>query len=146
MVLYLYNSMMLFLFDFIGTWGEGSCWMLALFCYDILIKIIFLQLFGWPFYYDIMIYILAFSLFFFFLSTHSAQIPDWLGREPIGSTKYNPFPLPDDYMESQQRNVHALDHLTPAKKFDFSCWLGTQFLLAFKLIVCFLLRKTIQRR
>ena len=34
-----------------------------------------------------------------------AQIPNWFGGESPGSTKVNPFPLPDAYMTSQQRNV-----------------------------------------
>uniref|UniRef100_A0A2P2MPN5 TBCC domain-containing protein 1 n=2 Tax=Rhizophora mucronata TaxID=61149 RepID=A0A2P2MPN5_RHIMU len=34
-------------------------------------------------------------------------IPNWFGSESCGSTKNNPFPLPDVYMESQKRNVCA---------------------------------------
>lgn len=33
------------------------------------------------------------------------QIPNWFSGEEIGSTKDNPFPLPDAYMAAQQRNV-----------------------------------------
>lgn len=33
------------------------------------------------------------------------QIPNWFSGEDIGSTKDNPFPLPDAYMAAQQRNV-----------------------------------------
>ncbi|KAL0725478.1 hypothetical protein Bca4012_040077 [Brassica carinata] len=32
-------------------------------------------------------------------------IPNWFSGEEIGSTKDNPFPLPDAYMAAQQRNV-----------------------------------------
>ncbi|MBA0848825.1 hypothetical protein Goshw_007645 [Gossypium schwendimanii] len=35
-------------------------------------------------------------------------IPNWFENESTGSTKDNPFPLPDAYMTSQQRNVNAL--------------------------------------
>lgn len=34
-----------------------------------------------------------------------AQIPNWFGGESAGTTKDNPFPLPDAYMATQQRNV-----------------------------------------
>lgn len=33
------------------------------------------------------------------------QIPNCLGGESTGSTKDNPFTLPDAYMASQQKNV-----------------------------------------
>lgn len=35
-------------------------------------------------------------------------IPDWFGGESSGSTKDNPFPLPDIYLASQQRNQKNL--------------------------------------
>ncbi|XP_022842260.1 TBCC domain-containing protein 1-like [Olea europaea var. sylvestris] len=35
-------------------------------------------------------------------------IPNWLGSEQDGSTKDNPFPLPDVYLASQQRNLKNL--------------------------------------
>jgi len=34
-----------------------------------------------------------------------AQIPNWFSGAELGSTKDNPFPLPDAYMAAQQRNV-----------------------------------------
>ncbi|KAL5059437.1 hypothetical protein RYX36_031041 [Vicia faba] len=37
-------------------------------------------------------------------------IPNWLG-ESIGSTKYNPFTLPEAYMASQQRNENNLGEI-----------------------------------
>jgi hypothetical protein len=37
-----------------------------------------------------------------------AQIPDWFGGESSGSTKDNPFLLPDAYLAAQQRNVCPL--------------------------------------
>lgn len=33
------------------------------------------------------------------------QIPNWFGGECPGSTKANPFPLPDAYVAAQQRKV-----------------------------------------
>ncbi|KVH94712.1 CARP motif-containing protein [Cynara cardunculus var. scolymus] len=36
--------------------------------------------------------------------SHPAGIPNWFQGEGSGSTKDNPFPLPDVYMSSQQRN------------------------------------------
>ncbi|KAF8095802.1 hypothetical protein N665_0322s0022 [Sinapis alba] len=36
-------------------------------------------------------------------------IPNWFSGEEIGSTKDNPFPLPDAYMAAQQRNIKNLD-------------------------------------
>lgn len=36
------------------------------------------------------------------------QIPNWLGGESTGSTKDNPFTLPEAYMASQQKNVCLL--------------------------------------
>ncbi|KAL0867009.1 hypothetical protein Bca101_046127 [Brassica carinata] len=36
-------------------------------------------------------------------------IPNWFSGEEIGSTKDNPFPLPDAYMAAQQRNLKNLD-------------------------------------
>lgn len=33
------------------------------------------------------------------------QIPNWFEGESSGSTKDNPFPLPDAYVKSQQKNV-----------------------------------------
>lgn len=44
------------------------------------------------------------------------QIPNWFAGESPGSTKVNPFPLPDAYMASQNRNVFYLNIL-------FSVWL-----------------------
>ncbi|KAK4792281.1 hypothetical protein SAY86_022716 [Trapa natans] len=38
-------------------------------------------------------------------------IPNCFGGEPTGSTKGNPFPLPDAYMKSQQRNIHNLEEI-----------------------------------
>ncbi|KAK3026781.1 hypothetical protein RJ639_040259, partial [Escallonia herrerae] len=38
-------------------------------------------------------------------------IPNWFGGESSGSTKDNPFPLPDVYMASQQRNHKNLGEL-----------------------------------
>ncbi|KAM5558976.1 hypothetical protein ABKV19_020566 [Rosa sericea] len=35
-------------------------------------------------------------------------IPNWCGGEPHGSTKVNPFPLPEAYVESQDRNQKNL--------------------------------------
>ncbi|PIN13208.1 hypothetical protein CDL12_14173 [Handroanthus impetiginosus] len=35
-------------------------------------------------------------------------IPDWLASEQAGSTKENPFPLPDAYLASQQKNQNNL--------------------------------------
>lgn len=37
-----------------------------------------------------------------------SQIPNWLGSEQAGSTKDNPFPLPEKYLASQQKNVCRL--------------------------------------
>jgi TBCC domain-containing protein 1 len=34
-----------------------------------------------------------------------AQIPNWFSGAELGSTKDNPFPLPDAYMAAQQRNL-----------------------------------------
>ncbi|WZY87672.1 hypothetical protein YC2023_044407 [Brassica napus] len=36
-------------------------------------------------------------------------IPNWFSGEDTGSTKDNPFPLPDPYMAAQQRNLKNLD-------------------------------------
>ncbi|KAH0884659.1 hypothetical protein HID58_060755, partial [Brassica napus] len=36
-------------------------------------------------------------------------IPNWFSGEDTGSTKDNPFPLPDTYMAAQQRNLKNLD-------------------------------------
>ncbi|KAI3471397.1 hypothetical protein Pfo_030761 [Paulownia fortunei] len=36
------------------------------------------------------------------------MIPNWLGSEQAGSTKDNPFPLPDPYLASQQKNHKSL--------------------------------------
>ncbi|CAF2172463.1 unnamed protein product [Brassica napus] len=36
-------------------------------------------------------------------------IPNWFSGEEIGSTKDNPFPLPDAYMAAQQRNLKNLE-------------------------------------
>ncbi|KAG2258337.1 hypothetical protein Bca52824_077631 [Brassica carinata] len=36
-------------------------------------------------------------------------IPNWFSGEEIGSTKDNPFPLPDPYMAAQQRNLKNLE-------------------------------------
>lgn len=33
------------------------------------------------------------------------QIPNWYESEQSGSTKDNPFPLPDAYLASQQKKV-----------------------------------------
>ncbi|KAI9177425.1 hypothetical protein LWI28_015076 [Acer negundo] len=38
-------------------------------------------------------------------------IPNWFGGESPGSTKVNPFPLPDAYMTSQQRNQKNLGEI-----------------------------------
>ncbi|KAL3533893.1 hypothetical protein ACH5RR_007414 [Cinchona calisaya] len=38
-------------------------------------------------------------------------IPNWFGGEEVGSTKDNPFPLPDTYMASQQRNHKNLGEI-----------------------------------
>ncbi|KAL2535107.1 Tubulin binding cofactor C domain-containing protein [Abeliophyllum distichum] len=38
-------------------------------------------------------------------------IPNWLGGEQDGSTKDNPFPLPDAYLASQQRNHKNLEEI-----------------------------------
>ncbi|KAL5795439.1 hypothetical protein ACOSQ2_000259 [Xanthoceras sorbifolium] len=38
-------------------------------------------------------------------------IPNWFGDESPGSTKDNPFPLPDAYMTSQQRNQKNLGEI-----------------------------------
>nr|GMD90561.1 TBCC domain-containing protein 1-like [Ipomoea batatas] len=38
-------------------------------------------------------------------------IPNWIEPEPSGTTKDNPFPLPDAYMASQQRNHKNLDEI-----------------------------------
>lgn len=45
-----------------------------------------------------------------------AQIPNWFEGESSGSTKVNPFPLPDAYMASQHRNVCA------PSRFDFELY------------------------
>lgn len=82
---------------------------------------------GWIAYFILILHMIFFVIFwishfddiYFFSLSHSfftilfAQIPNWCGGEPTGSTKDNPFPLPDAYMESLQRNVRALDHLIP---------------------------------
>ncbi|XP_027069333.1 TBCC domain-containing protein 1-like [Coffea eugenioides] len=39
------------------------------------------------------------------------MIPNWFGGEVVGSTKDNPFPLPDAYMVSQQRNHKNLGEI-----------------------------------
>ncbi|KAL3819896.1 hypothetical protein ACJIZ3_005801 [Penstemon smallii] len=38
-------------------------------------------------------------------------IPNWLGSEEAGSTKDNPFPLPDAYIASQQKNHKNLEEV-----------------------------------
>ncbi|CAL1371053.1 unnamed protein product [Linum trigynum] len=38
-------------------------------------------------------------------------IPNWFGGESLGMTKDNPFPLPDNYMESRQKNLKSLDEM-----------------------------------
>ncbi|KAJ4842443.1 hypothetical protein Tsubulata_034911 [Turnera subulata] len=43
-------------------------------------------------------------------------IPNWFGGDSAGSTKENPFPLPDVYMASQQRNHQEIfDNFTASK-------------------------------
>ncbi|CAN8317999.1 unnamed protein product [Cochlearia groenlandica] len=37
------------------------------------------------------------------------SIPDWFAGEALGSTKENPFPLPDAYMTVQQTNIKKLE-------------------------------------
>ncbi|CAA0842811.1 Tubulin binding cofactor C domain-containing protein [Striga hermonthica] len=38
-------------------------------------------------------------------------IPDWLEGEQTGPTKHNPFPLPDAYLQSQQKNMKNLEEV-----------------------------------
>ncbi|KAK4799882.1 hypothetical protein SAY86_025247 [Trapa natans] len=44
----------------------------------------------------------------------SFLIPDWFGGEHTGSTNENPFPLPNAYLESQQRNKNNLEEIKQA--------------------------------
>ncbi|KAK4766444.1 hypothetical protein SAY87_008086 [Trapa incisa] len=44
----------------------------------------------------------------------SFLIPNWFGEAHTGSTKENPFPLPDAYLESQQRNKNNLEEIKQA--------------------------------
>lgn len=60
----------------------------------------------WKVHFPRLTYWLCISLFF----PLDAQIPDWFGGESSGSTKGNPFPLPDVYSMAQQRNVRPLNH------------------------------------
>lgn len=48
------------------------------------------------------------------------QIPNWYAGESPGSTKVNPFPLPEPYSASQTRNVRCYK-LLPGIGLDFSC-------------------------
>lgn len=59
-------------------------------------------------------YMLVFSPFHFMLisdtwhmliSSCHPQIPNWLEGDQSGSTKDNPFPLPETYLASKQKNV-----------------------------------------
>ncbi|CAL1372427.1 unnamed protein product [Linum trigynum] len=63
-------------------------------------------------------------------------IPNWFGGESSGMTKDNPFPLPDNYMESRQKNLKSLDEMkqllrdTPledSRKRELSCALHVLF-------------------
>ncbi|KAK9290641.1 hypothetical protein L1049_008814 [Liquidambar formosana] len=63
-------------------------------------------------------------------------IPNWFGGESTGSTSDNPFPLPDAYMASQQRNHKNLGEikqilreapLEETRKRDLSCALHVYF-------------------
>ncbi|KAL8463939.1 hypothetical protein ACS0TY_033758 [Phlomoides rotata] len=38
-------------------------------------------------------------------------IPNWLESEQAGATKHNPFPLPDPYLSSQQKNHKSLEEV-----------------------------------
>jgi hypothetical protein len=55
-------------------------------------------------------FFLVLNLFYMPLFFLGAQIPDWFCGESSGSTKDNPFLLPDAYLVSQQRNVCLLSH------------------------------------
>ncbi|KAL3841217.1 hypothetical protein ACJIZ3_025808 [Penstemon smallii] len=37
--------------------------------------------------------------------------PNWLGSEQAGTTEHNPFPLPDAYLASQEKNVKSLEEV-----------------------------------
>ncbi|GFP79807.1 tbcc domain-containing protein 1 [Phtheirospermum japonicum] len=37
--------------------------------------------------------------------------PNWLEGEQTGATKHNPFPLPDAYLASQQKNIKSLEEV-----------------------------------
>ena len=50
---------------------------------------------------------------------YCAQIPNWFEGESSGSTKDNPFPLPDVYLAAQHRNVCAHHCVL---KIAFSIW------------------------
>lgn len=71
--------------------------------------------------------LVSFVSFFLFLVVLPPQMPNWFGGEPSGSTKENPFPLPSAYLESQQRNVCALDHHIRSKYFNITHYLMVQF-------------------
>ena len=70
----------------------------------------------WEMSWDIYIFLQRVFLFNYVvfylipLNILDSQIPDWFGGESSGSTKDNPFPLPDIYLASQQRNVCFLNH------------------------------------
>lgn len=83
-VLYVYELVIYFFF-----WGEGV-WEIS-----------------WVFFF-LFNYVIFYHMPLIFLD---AQIPDWFGGESSGSTKDNPFPLPDIYLASQQRNVCCLNHV-----------------------------------
>ncbi|KAK8562105.1 hypothetical protein V6N13_148770 [Hibiscus sabdariffa] len=63
-------------------------------------------------------------------------IPNWFEGEPTGSTMHNPFPLPDPYLTSQQRNQKNLGEiqqilrgasLEENRKRELSCALHVYF-------------------
>lgn len=79
----------------------------------------------------------VFRRFFFNIHMlHNAQIPNWLGSEQDGSTKDNPFPLPDEYLASQQRNVCPLPNIAPTKVLNVLAPL-TQFSVFFLFLFYF---------
>lgn len=55
------------------------------------------------------------------------QIPNWFEGECSGSTKDNPFPLPEAYVKSQQKNVSLKSHFSCQQfkildcKLDLAC-------------------------
>lgn len=55
------------------------------------------------------------------------QIPNWFDEESSKSTRHNPFPLPEVYMSSQQRNVSRFTMLILERLLQFTMKTATPY-------------------